>query len=269
MGVLMDFHNPRTALLDLDGVMYRGTQLCNGAAGFVAFLRQMGVRPFYLSNNSRSGPEVVAKKLTDLGIPTADDEVITAAELLVELMSARPVKGKVTAIASDWVSQQLEQAGWQLADSGADCVVVGLDHAFTYAKLRQGVDALLGGAELIAANMDPVNPIEGTLEPGCGALVSAFVTATSVQPACVGKPTLTMLDRALKRMSLRPDQAVMVGDSLVSDMVLARRGGTRSVLLLSGQTSRDMADALPPSERPDLVLDDLAALLAAWRTSTR
>lgn len=61
----------RAALLDLDGVMYRGATLCHGAAEFVRFARAQGIRPFYLSNNSRSGPEVVASKLTDLGIPTA------------------------------------------------------------------------------------------------------------------------------------------------------------------------------------------------------
>lgn len=254
----------RAVLLDLDGVMYRGAQLCNGASDFVAFVRRRGLKPFYLSNNSRSGPEVVAKKLTDLGVPTSGQEVVTAAELTVEYLSRQQRKNSVAVIGSDWLAQNLETAGWQLAGADAGCVVVGLDHELTYAKLQMGVKALLAGADFIGVNRDPVNPIEETLELGCGSIVKSLESATSRRARCMGKPSLAMLHKALQRMQLRPDQTLMVGDSLVSDMVLARRGGTHSALLLSGQTSQAMADSLPPSRRPDLVLDDLAALHAAW-----
>ena len=257
----------QAALLDLDGVMYRGVQLCNGAADFVRFVRGKGIKPFYLSNNSRSGPEVVAKKLTDLGIPTADEEVITAAELTVERMAAMRRKSSVTVLGSEWLSSQLEAAGWKLAGADAEYVVVGLDHQFSYAKMRIGVDALLAGATFIGVNKDPVNPIEGTLEPGCGSLVAALQAATYRRASCIGKPSLHMLRKALARLQLRPNQALMVGDSLVSDMVLARRGGTHSALLLSGQTSRAMAERLPPTRKPDLVLEDLKELAAIWKTA--
>ena len=258
----------RAVLLDLDGVMYRGAKLCSGAAEFVHYVRQRGIRTFFLSNNSRSGPDVVARKLTSLDVPTPDEEVITAAELAVEYLSRQRRKGSVAVLGSDWLSEQLEAVGWRAGGDDADCVLVGLDHQFTYAKLETGVDALLGGAAFVAANRDPVNPIEHTLEPGCGALVAALETATGRRARCMGKPTLTMLRQALARMQLRPDQALMVGDSLVSDMALARRGGTHSALLLSGQTSAEMAQALPPSHRPDLVLEDLAGLHKLWRDNT-
>lgn len=255
----------RAVLLDLDGVMYRGAQLCNGAADFIRFLRARDVRPFYLSNNSRSGPEVVASKLTSMDIPTAGDEVITAAELTVEHMAARRDKGTVVVLGSDWLCEQLEAQGWRQAGGDASCVVVGLDHEFTYAKLRIGVDALLGGASFVAANRDPVNPIEETLEPGCGSLVAALQTATGRRAICVGKPSLRILRKALARLGLRADEALMVGDSLVSDMALAWRGGVHSALLLSGQTNRAMADRLPERRRPELVLEDLAELHALWQ----
>lgn len=255
----------QAVLLDLDGVMYRGTQLCHGAAEFVAFLRDRGVKPFYLSNNSRSGPEVVAKKLTDLGVPTSYKEVVTAAELTVEFLSRRRPKGGVAVIGSDWLSENLESAGWKLASGDADCVVVGLDHQLTYAKLQIGVKALLAGALFVGVNRDPVNPIEDTLELGCGSIVKSLESATSRRAMCMGKPSLAMLHKALARMQLRPEQALMVGDSLVSDMVLARRGGTHSALLMSGQTSRAMAERLRPSQRPTMVLEDLAELHSLWR----
>jgi HAD superfamily hydrolase (TIGR01450 family) len=258
----------RAVLLDLDGAMYRGVQLCHGAAEFVHFLRKQEIRPFYLSNNSRSGPEVVARKLTDLGVPTADDEVITAAELVVEHMAGIRNKGSVAVIGSDWLSEQLVTQGWKLAGADAATVVVGLDHQFSYAKLRLGVDALLGGAVFVAANRDPVNPIEETLEPGCGAIVAALETATSRRALCIGKPSLRILRKALARLGLEPSETMMAGDSLVSDMVLARRGGTHSALLLSGQTSRSMAERLPANRRPDLVLEDLAELHARWERRT-
>jgi HAD superfamily hydrolase (TIGR01450 family) len=255
----------RAVLLDLDGVMYRGARLCNGAAEFVRFVRARDVRTFFLSNNSRSGPEVVARKLTELGVPTPDDEVITAAELVVEHMARLRRKGSVAVLGSDWLSEQLQAAGWSLGGADADYVLVGLDHQFTYAKLQIGVGALLGGATFVAANRDPVNPIEGTLEPGCGALVAALETATGRRAKCIGKPSLRILDKALGRLRLGSEQTLMVGDSLVSDMVLARRGGTHSALLLSGQTSAEMAGRLPAGRRPELVLEDLAELETVWR----
>ncbi len=268
MGAAKVLANVQAVLLDLDGVMYRGAQLCNGAAEFVRWVSGRGIRPFYLSNNSRAGPEVVARKLTELGVPTADDEVITAAELTVQRLAGQRRKGSVAVIGSDWLSSQLEASGWRLDGAGADCVVVGLDHQFSYAKLGIGVDALLGGAAFVAANRDPVNPIEGTLEPGCGSIVAALETATSRRAMCVGKPSLAILRKALARLGLAPNQTLMVGDSLVSDMVLARRGGTHSALLLSGQTSRAMAERLPPGRQPDLVLEDLAELGSVWRGLT-
>ncbi|HEX6512134.1 MAG TPA: haloacid dehalogenase, partial [Chloroflexota bacterium] len=197
----------RAALLDLDGVMYRGARLCHGAAEFVSFARARGIRPFYLSNNSRSGPEVVARKLTELGLPTAVEEVVTAAELTVEYMLARPRKGRVALIGSDWLAEQLQVGGWMLSGAPAECLVVGLDHQLTYAKLRVGVDALLGGAEFVGVNRDPVNPIEETLEPGCGCIVAALEAATSRRAKCMGKPSLAMLRTALARLELSPQQA--------------------------------------------------------------
>ena len=265
MNPTFDFSAIRAVLLDLDGVMYRGAKLCHGAAEFVGSMRARGIRPFYLSNNSRSGADVVAAKLTSLGVPTADDEVVTAAELVVDYLGAQRTKGRVSVIGSDWVSQNLAARGWTPSEEQADCLVVGLDHALTYEKLQMGVDALLGGARFVACNFDPVNPIERTLEPGCGSIVAALTKATDRRAVCVGKPSLRMLRVALRRLKLAPEHTVVVGDSLVSDMVLARRGSTHSVLLLSGQTTRAMADALPPARRPELVLQDLAELAAAWR----
>jgi HAD superfamily hydrolase (TIGR01450 family) len=269
MGGRLDFSQLRAVLLDLDGVMYRGAVLCHGAAEFVRFMRELGVRPFFLSNNSRAGADAVGSKLTSLGVPVADEEVVTAAELTVQYLAARRVKTTVSVIGSDWMAASLAAAGWQVVNGNASCLVVGLDHALTYAKLQMGVDALLGGAAFVACNFDPVNPIERTLELGCGSIVAALANATGRRAICIGKPSLRMLRTALRRLGLRADQTIVVGDSLVSDMALARRGGAHAALLLSGQTSRSMAEALPPARRPDLVLEDLAELQAVWHEALR
>jgi 4-nitrophenyl phosphatase len=243
--------------------MYRGTKLCHGAAEFVAEVRRRGLSPFFLSNNSRSGPEVVAKKLTDLGVPTAPNEVITAAETLVEFMAAKRTRGTAAVIGSDWICQQLEAQGWRLTEKEPDVLIVGLDHDLRYPKLQFGVDALLYGAEFVAINHDPVNPIEGTLEPGCGCIAAALEVASGRRSLCIGKPSVRMLRKAQARLGIEAGQALMVGDSLVSDMLLARRGGTRSALLLSGQTSQAMVDKLG-SWRPGVVAEDLADLQRLW-----
>jgi len=257
----------RAVLLDLDGVMYRGPKLCHGAGEFVAFLRKRGIKPFFLSNNSRAGADVVARKLTDLGVPASDQEVVTAAETLVEYMARRTAKGSVYVIGSEWVCQQLETSGWRLTESRPDCLVVGLDHDLRYSKLQIGVDALQAGAQFVAINHDPVNPIEGTLEPGCGCIAASLEMAMSRRSLCIGKPSLRMLRKALSRLNVGVEQTLMVGDSLVSDMLMARRGHTHSALVLSGQTSRAMVDRLPARQRPEIVTDDLASLLLLWESA--
>src|SRR5579862_8302516 len=267
MGRVLEFKRLRAALLDLDGVMYRGAQLCHGAAEFVSSMRRIGVRPFFLSNNSRAAAGSVASKLTQLGVPVREEEVVTAAELMVQYLAARRQKGRAAVIGSEWVASQLEAAGWSLSGSEADCLVVGLDHELTYAKLQMGVDALLHGAAFIAANLDPVNPIERTLEPGCGAIVAALQRATSRRATCIGKPNLRMLRTALGRLQVQAGEALVIGDSLVSDMALARRGSAHSALLLSGQTNQAMVERLPAGSRPELVLEDLAALESLWLSS--
>ncbi len=263
----MPFEQIRAVLLDLDGVMYRGNVLCHGAAQFVTFLRERHIRPFFLSNNSRAGADAVADKLTRLGVPTGADDVVTAAELLVRYMSRVKRKTSAAVVGSDWLANELGSQGWQVRDSRAEYLVVGLDHQFTYAKLKAGVEMLLAGARLLAANRDPVNPIEGTLEAGCGSIVAAFQAASGVRGLCIGKPSLRMLREAQRRLRLEADQLLIVGDSLVSDMALARRGGTHSTLLLSGQTTRATIDRLPAGRRPDLVLEDLAELKELWQES--
>lgn len=261
----MDFGEVRAMLLDLDGTVYRGNSVCPGAVELVSWVRRQGLRTFFLSNNSRAGGNVVADKLSALGMPTPRSEVITSAELLVRRLARFRVKGALTLIGSPWLAAELSAAGWRLDGDRPDVLAVGLDHQFDYAKLRAGVQALLAGATFIAANRDPVNPIEGTLEPGCGSLVAALEAATMVRASCVGKPSLAMLREALARLDLRPCQTLMVGDSLVSDMELARRGRTHAALTLSGQTSRTMVDRLPAARRPELVVEDLAELLALWK----
>lgn len=265
----MDFSALRALLLDLDGTIYRGNRLCNGAQDLVRWVRQTGRQTFFLSNNSRAGGDTVAEKLTALGIPTPRTEVITSAELLVRRLAQRRTRGSLALIGSPWLASELANAGWRVDGSPADVLAVGLDHQFDYGKLRMGVQALLDGAEFLAANRDPVNPIEGTLEPGCGSIVAALEAATGVRASCVGKPSLAMLRLALASLDLRPEQTLMVGDSLVSDMELARRGKTHSALVLSGQTSRDMVERLPLSRRPELIIHDMAELLAVWKQALK
>ena len=194
-------------------------------------------------------------------------EVVTAAETLVEYMRAKRRKGSVAVIGSDWLCQQLEADGWRLTEKEPDVLVVGLDHDLRYPKLQFGVDALLRGAEFVAINHDPVNPIEGTLEPGCGCIAASLEVAAGRRSLCIGKPSLRMLRKAQARLGVEAHEAMMVGDSLVSDMLLARRGGTRSALLLSGQTSQAMADKLKGSWRPGVVADDLAHLQQLWNAA--
>jgi HAD superfamily hydrolase (TIGR01450 family) len=148
-------------------------------------------------------------------------------------------------------------------DGRVDYVVVGLDKGFNYAKLKRAYEEITAGAEFIATNRDPTYPLEGGVEiPGGGTMVAAIATACGREPRLIGKPQPYALEQILARAGSRPEDAVMVGDRLDTDIRVGRRVEVRTVLVLTGVTSRAEADAAAPEERPDHVIETLHELPA-------
>jgi HAD superfamily hydrolase (TIGR01450 family) len=166
-----------------------------------------------------------------------------------------------SAHAATRVSQE-EIDGFEAA-SRPDAVVVGLDPQLTYLRLAVAADAIRAGAKFVATNRDPIYPTERGLRPGAGSIVAALEASTGVTPISIGKPAPLLLEEAAKAAGGAAKDAVMIGDSLVTDVAAARAVGARSIFMLTGVTSRDELAALADGDRPTAVAADAAGLAAA------
>jgi len=225
----------RGFIFDLDGCVWTGDVLVPGAAKVLGLLRSQGRGVCFLTNNSRARAQTLQAKLERLGVQAATHEVLTPLEILGEVIAARFGPSRVLAVVGPELEQAVLDGGHSLVPveqfREAAVVVVGNDFAFTYERLTAAARAVAGGAAFLTPNIDPRLPLEdGDFLPGCGAIVEAVATAAGVRPLVVGKPEPPLFELALKRMGVTETEAVMVGDSVDSDIRGARRVGLTAVL---------------------------------------
>ena len=229
----------RGFVFDLDGCVWTGDVLVPGAAEVLALLRSQGRGVCFLTNNSRARAATLQPKLERLGVQAAAREVLTPLEILGEVITSRFGISQVLAIGGPELEQAVVDGGHSLVPvdkfRDAGVVVVGNDFDFSYERLTAAARAAARGAAFLTPNIDPRLPMEdGDFLPGCGAIVEAVATAAGVRPIVVGKPEPPLFELALRRMGIGETEAVMVGDSVDSDVRGARRVGMTAVLFAPG-----------------------------------
>jgi arabinose operon protein AraL len=249
-------------LFDLDGTIYRGEALIPGAERVVATLRGEARLVAFLSNKPLHMRAEYAEKLTRLGIPTRAEEVITSSLVLARHLARLDPGAPLFVIGEPPLLAELVAHGFEVRpDHRVRWVVVAFDRTFDYAKLNVALQAVRRSrARLIATNPDRTCPVgEGEI-PDCAGMIAAVeaVTAQSVE-IVVGKPSPLILDVALAELGVRAEECVMVGDRIETDIVMGRRGGLATVLVLSGVTRAD--DPRIAEVAPDLVLPSVRDLM--------
>ena len=247
-------------LFDLDGVIYRGDEVVEGAPETIEAVRGAGPSVVFLTNNSSRTPERVAEKLVRLGVKADTSEVMTSAVATADLL-ARRGGGTAYVIGGEGVTRALVDAGIDVVDGEpprVDLVVVGIDDDFTYARLRTASVLVQRGARLVATNADRTFPATGgELWPGAGALVAALETSTGVEAEVVGKPHAPLFEAALRRSG--GSTPLVIGDRLDTDIAGANALGWDSMLVLSGvSTDTELPDS---PFRPTYVARDVRGLL--------
>jgi len=251
------------ALVDLDGVAYRGHEPIDGAAAGIAGARAAGMRLVFVTNNASREPESVADQLTSLDIPTQPGDVLTAAQACAALLATRLRPGaKVLVVGGAGLVTAVREAGFEVvasADEHPEAVAQGFAPELGWAQLAEAAYAVAGGAWFVASNLDKSLPTARGFAPGNGALVGAVQAATGVVPDSAGKPASTMYEIAVERHGARA--ALVVGDRLDTDLAGARTGGFAGLHVLTGvSTARD--DVLAPAGlRPHYIAADLGGLL--------
>lgn len=260
----MAFSNITGVILDMDGVLWRGDEPLPGMVDFLEMLQARGL-PFVLAtNNSSKTPADYVAKLERLGVPgVAERQIVTSGMATAAYLQERaPAGTRIHVVGGGGLRQIMQGAGFVLADSNVEFVVVGIDTALTYDTLKRAALLIRQGAAFIGTNGDRTFPSPEGLVPGAGSILAALETATDQQPIIIGKPYEPMFRAALTILGTLPEDTLMIGDRLGTDIAGALHLGLVTALLLSGVTRRSELDN--GDIQPDWVFDDLAALLADW-----
>ncbi len=267
-------------LVDLDGVVYRGKDPIPGVAALLNDRAAQGDAIVYVTNNSMHYRADYVDRLAGMGAPVAADRVVSSPRATaLYLQEHRPGVRRALTIGASGLERELADVGISVVTAndaaarmkaeGIDgysaagrpqAVVVGLDPAVTYMRLAAAADCVRAGALFVATNRDPLYPTERGLRPGAGSIVAAVEVAGGTSPLVIGKPQPLLLETAAHAGGGAIDDAVMLGDSLVSDIAAARAVGCRSILILTGVTTRAEADAAPPELQPTWVVADAGEL---------
>jgi 4-nitrophenyl phosphatase len=256
----------KAVVFDLDGVIYRGKTLIPHAAEAVQWARDRGLCVRFLTNNSTLTRDDYSNRLDKFGIPTPPDHVMTSAYATAAYLKACGEPGaKILVVGEGGLRAEIAAVGFEIVEpanaDGARYVAVGMDRQFCYDMLRAAMTAVLAGAEFIASNRDTTFPIEnGGLLPGGGTIVAAIEAAVGFPPVLIGKPTPRMLEMVICDLGCKPDEAVIVGDRLDTDIQVGRAVGVHTALVLTGITTAEQACAAADDMRPDWVLETLAQL---------
>ncbi len=260
-------------VFDLDGTIYLGSDLLPGASRLVQALRDMDRKVVFVSNNPTRDPEDYSTKLSDLGIPTPPSDVINTVVTTTEWLVANAPGATVFPISEEPLKHALREHGVRMSEDPAeiDIVIASYDRQFEYRKLQIAFDAIRGPrrARLIATNPDRFCPFpDGHGEPDAASITAAIEACTAVSCELhFGKPGPVMLKAIARALGLAPEDCVLTGDRMTTDIKAAHEASMASALVLTGETDAPALARVPADDRPDYVLDRVDRLMPSeqWR----
>ena len=247
----------------MDGVLWRGHEPLPGLVEFFQFLRQRNVQFVCATNNASTLVDKLSDRLQGWGADVRPNEIVTSSSATADyLTTILPAGARLYVIGMEGLRVPLRNRGFEFAEDHVDAVVVGIDWSVTYNQLKRAALNIRAGAKFIGTNGDRTFPTPEGIVPGNGALLAAIESATDVKPIVIGKPEPVLYQMSLKSMNAVPEQTLVLGDRLETDILGAVRLNLKSALVLSGVTTREQLAA--SDYQPDGVFDDIAALTNAW-----
>ncbi len=244
--------------LDLDGTIYMGDNLIEGAVNFLNRIEEKGIRRFFLSNNSSKSVKQYLSKLENLGVPAKEEDILLSTHDLLAWLSSNNIS-ETYLVGTVGMKEMLESAGVNTSSNNPQYVVLGYDTEITYQKLTQASINLHKGVPLVVSHPDMVCPSPNGGLPDTGAYLALFEATTGVKPEHIcGKPNPGMILHKIHELGIDPESCAMVGDRLYTDMEMAERSGVHGILVLSGEAT--LEDARAANQKPSLIVESVAEL---------
>jgi 4-nitrophenyl phosphatase len=254
----------KTILLDMDGVIWRGYEPVIDIQALFDKIQQLECQAFCVTNNSTTTVGGYLERLSNFGVNLSSDQIITSAEATASYLEEHSKKGSpIYVIGEEGLKETISNHGFKISDQPetdqAGAVVVGLDFNITYKKIYLAANRIRDGALFIGTNPDKTFPMAGGIAPGAGSIISAVESASGSSPVIIGKPEKYLYQLALTRSGSLPEEALMLGDRLETDIQGAQRLGIRTGLVLTGIASLEDAENFLPG--PDLISETALELL--------
>ena len=251
----------KAIILDMDGVLWRDNEPIGNLPEIFSEIGMRGWQVSLATNNATRTINQYVEKLANFGVEVQENQIINSAQTAaIYLKKFFPQGGNVYCVGESALSNTILNEGFNISTKNVVAVVVAMDRKLTYEKLVQATLLIRSGAKFIATNPDRTFPTPVGLVPGTGATLAALEAASEIKPVVVGKPAPEMYQIAMQRMGILPENTLVVGDRLETDIAGAQEIGCRSALVLSGVTSLQKAQAWKPAL--DWLATDLTSLLA-------
>ncbi len=245
-------------LIDMDGVINRGSSLIPGSLQFVDRLLSANHKFLFLTNNSYYTPEQLNRNLCSLGIEVGEDHFYTSAMAVASFLLYQKPGCSAYVIGGKGLHVELEKAHITITRDNPDYVIVGETEKYDYAKIVEATLLIGEGSRFIATNPDITGPTERGPVPACGALVAPIEKVTGMSPYFLGKPNPAMMYWARKKLGVHSASCFMIGDRMDTDIIAGIESGMTTCLVLSGITSREMAHRFP--YQPDYIFQNIGEI---------
>lgn len=235
---MIDFKKKKLFLLDMDGTIYLGDHLFDSTLDFLLAVKQQGGRYLFVTNNSSRSTTAYVERLIKMGIDAVEEDFLTSVDALIWYLQSQKADALIYAMGTRTFREQLRQAGFLVTDQlqdGIEMLVCGFDTELTFQKLEDACILLGQGVEFLATNPDWVCPTSWGAVPDCGSVCEMLYRATGRRPKFIGKPQPEMALLSMEKYGVSPEETVLVGDRIYTDIACGVNAGIDSAFVLSGE----------------------------------
>ena len=257
---MSNLRDKKLFLLDMDGTIYLDDDLFDGTTDFLNYVKSIGGRYIFLTNNSSKSVDKYVEKLAKLGIEATAEDFLTSVNATIVYLKKKTYK-KIYAFGTRSFIEQLRSEGLPVTDKledDIDCLCMGFDTELAFKKLEDACILLGRGVDYIATNPDWVCPTWYGFVPDCGSVSEMLYNATKRRPLFIGKPEPAMVELALDKTGFKKEEAAIMGDRLYTDIACGVNAGISSIFVLSGEGT---VEDLEKSEvKPEFVYDNIRSI---------
>lgn len=252
-----DLKNKKLFLLDMDGTLYLDNELFDGTLDFLSYVKNIGGRYIFLTNNSSKGVDKYIEKLNAMGIKSTADDFLTSTDATIVYLKRKDYN-KIYALGTQSFVKQLKDSGLNVTtkrEENIDCLCLSNDTELTFNKLEDACILLGDDIDYIATNPDWVCPTRYGFVPDCGSFADMLYNATKKRPKFIGKPEPDMAYLAMLKTGFSKKETVIFGDRLYTDVACGVNAGISTVFVLSGEGT--MEDVENSNVIPEFIYENI------------